>query len=90
MDDWPSSYQLCCPPERIHRFVDSSPGYHLTTEEELIKWKFTASGLYSCIQVSVSWVFSAIDYFKLWKSKAQPKCKFFIRLWLRDILTDDM
>jgi hypothetical protein len=30
---------------------------HLTTEEELIKWKFTASGLYSSIQGSVSWVF---------------------------------
>jgi hypothetical protein len=68
-------------------------GFNLTNEDDQIIWNLTASGKYSfasVYKVQFAGSFSPIDYSKIWKSKVQPKCKFFMWLWLRrQILTDE-
>jgi hypothetical protein len=68
-------------------------GLDLTDEDDQIVWNLTASGKYSAAsayKVQFAGSFSPVDYSKLWRSKVQPKCKFFMWLWLRRrILTDD-
>jgi hypothetical protein len=62
--------------------------------DDQICWNPTASANYSstcAYKAQLFGSFSPIDYNKLWKSKVQPKCKFFMCLLLRKrILTDDV
>jgi hypothetical protein len=68
-------------------------GLNLSNEDDQISWNLTASGKYSsasAYKVQFAGSFSPVDYSKLWNSKIQPKCKFFMWLRLRRrILTDD-
>jgi hypothetical protein len=67
---------------------------NLSNEDDQICWYLTASGSYSsasAYKAQFLGSFFPIDYTKLWNSKVQPKCKFFMWLWLRRrTLTDDV
>lgn len=67
---------------------------NLSNDDDQILWNLNASTRYSvasAYKAQFLGSFAPIDYSKLWRSKVQPKCKFFMRLWLRKrILTDDV
>jgi hypothetical protein len=67
---------------------------HLSDVDDQIAWKLNASSEYNSATTSRAQffgLFSGINYSKLWKSKVQLKCNFFMWLWLRQrILMDDM
>jgi hypothetical protein len=67
---------------------------NLSNDDDQILWNLNASTRYSvasAYKAQFLGSFAPIDYSKLWRSKVQPKCKFFMWLWLRKrILTDDV
>ena len=68
-------------------------GINLGTDEDQIAWTLNSKAEYSSAStyaVQFAGSFTPINFSKLWRSKVQPKCKFFLWLWLRQrILTDD-
>ena len=68
-------------------------GINLSNNQDQIAWTLNSKAEYSSASayaVQFAGTYTTIDFSKLWRSKVQPRCKFFLWLWLRQrILTDD-
>lgn len=95
-DRWMTGLHRITSTDQLHEFTAlwiRLQGLELTNEDDQIAWNLNANAKYSsasAYDVQFAGAFSPIDFSKLWRSKAQPKCKMFFWLWLRQrILTDD-
>uniref|UniRef100_A0A453PG11 Reverse transcriptase domain-containing protein n=3 Tax=Aegilops tauschii subsp. strangulata TaxID=200361 RepID=A0A453PG11_AEGTS len=65
----------------------------LNSEVDSVSWKGTTDGVYSArsaYQYQFMGSYSSINFEKLWKTKVEGKCRFFMWLWLRGrVLTND-
>ena len=93
---WMRVLQRISTSEELYQFVDlwkKLQSIHLTPHPDLITWRFTANGEYSCRSAyQVQFLGSHPDYHwnKIWRLKVENKCKFFLWLFLQHkLLTAD-
>ncbi|KAJ1277359.1 hypothetical protein BS78_05G288800 [Paspalum vaginatum] len=93
---WMRGMQRMNSNQEIRQFVSlwsRLSSLHLSTMEGDITWKFTADGKYtakSAYDIQFIGSYPDFNWTKIWKSKMEPKCRFFTWLLLqRKIWTED-